>query len=228
MILPLLAIWGWKAARAERWFEATLMGGAVLSLTMIFVRFSGSVRETSRIYFFVNICVLMAVPLSWLWASHRKQIIRQVTIVLACVTFLGGIILLGVQMPNMKNQLYSFFITPYDATMTEKYWNKLEPGALVFDPEAIRGATVFGRYSIAGESWYKFTPEFTALLADPDIFRLRQAGFSYVYLDQNYWVTLTNEQQADFAQPCVGLVEEVTRPNNDQIWRKLYDIRGCR
>lgn len=135
--------------------------------------------------------------------------------------------MLGVQMPNIKNQIFSFFITPYDVTMTEKYWNKLKPGSLVFDSVAVRGATVFGRYTVAGISWYKYTEEFTELVVNPDIHDLRQAGFSYVYMDQKYWQELTAEQQIGFAQPCVVLLEEVQRPRNDEIWRKLFDIRGC-
>jgi hypothetical protein len=226
LVLPLLAWWGWKAARAERWYEATLSIAAIVSLAMIFVQFAGStgVRNGSRLYFFVPVCSVMAVSLVWLWASHRSQTIKGVAGLLGGIIMFGGLVTLGVQLPNAKNQIFSNFISLTDARMEEAYWNKLEPGALVFDPTPSRAATIFGRYTDAGFSWYTVKPAFADLITSPDVYKMHAAGFSYVYIDPTYWSKLTPAQQATFEQPCAVLTHVETQYSD---WRKLYDIREC-
>ena len=226
LVLPLIAIWGWKAARSERWFEATIFNAAILSLAMVFVHFSGSLRNSSRLYFFVPVCVLMTVSSLWVWASHRKRFIRGATGFLGGIVMFGGLIMLGVQFPNIKNHQFSFFITRNDVVMTENYWNKLEPDALVFDPFPNRATTILGRHTKTGLTWYENVPEFEDWVKLPDVYRLRKAGFSYAYFDQDYWNQLTTDKQKAFEQPCVVLIQKVFKPRRAD-WRKLYDIRAC-
>ena len=227
--LPLLVYWGLKAARSGRWYEATLLTATILSLAMIFVQFTGSTgeRNTSRLYIFVPICAVMAVPAVWLWVSHRPRFIQTITGILGGVTMLGGLVMLGVQLPNIKNYQFSYFIAPIDARMEEIYWNKLEANALVFDPTPSRAATIFGRNTDAGFTWYAMKPTFVDLVSSPDAYKLFAAGFSYAYISQNYWEKLTQDQQAEFDQPCIVLMHEEIDPGADKDWRKLYDIRQC-
>jgi len=227
-VVPLLAWWAWKAARAERWYEATLLGSAVLSVGMIFVRFTGptGVGNGARLYFFIPICSLMAVSLVWLWASHRKKIIQGIAGSLGGIVLFGGVVMLGVQLPNIKNQISSYFITSPDSRMEALYWNKLEPNTLVFDPVPSRGVTVFGRYTDAGYSWYTFKPSFEHLVKNPDVYRMHSAGFSYAYFDKEYWENLTEVQRKLFDQPCVVLLHEESQKGNN--WRRVYDIRACK
>jgi hypothetical protein len=226
LVLPLVGWWAWKAARAGRWYEAVMGLAAVLSVLMIFVRFTGStgVRNGSRLYFFVPICVVMAVPLVWLWVSHRPQMTKWMVGILGGITLFGGLVMLGVQLPSMKNQVFSYFIALPDARMEAAYWNKLEPDTLIFDPTPSRSVTIFGRYTDAGTSWYDLTSTYSDLITMPDVYKMRAAGFSYAYLDQNYWAKLTPDEQTAFIKPCAVLVHTETQYGD---WRKLYDIRGC-
>ena len=77
LILPLVVIWGWKAARAGQWFNASLMLAAVLSLDWFLYIFSGAVRNSSRLYFFINVCAMMMISLSWLWLKQRKLWVKR-------------------------------------------------------------------------------------------------------------------------------------------------------
>jgi len=226
-LMPLVLIWGKKAFRAERWFEASVACAALISLGMVFVRFSGSVRNTSRLYFFVSVCSLMAVSLGLLWMRNRPHITQLLLRAIMGITFFGGIVMLGVQMPNIKNHQYSFFIEPYDVQMTRLYWNQLDADALVFDPQPSRGSTVLGRYTQAGTTWYEPIDQFTNFLQTPDVYRLREAGYSYAYLDKTYWDELGLEGKSVFLQPCVNMIHEVDEITHSQGWRKLYDIRAC-
>jgi hypothetical protein len=226
LVLPLLAWWAWKAARAERWYEATFSGSAVLSLVMIFVHFTGStgIGNGARLYFFIPICAMMAVSMVWLWAAHKKKLIQGIIGILGGVVMFGGIVMLGVQMPSIKNEVDSYFITPPDARMESRYWNRLDPGALVFDPIPSRGATIFGRYTNAGFSWYTLKPSFENLVTTPDVYRMHSAGFSYAYIDQTYWENLSESQKLLFSQSCTNLIHE---EKLGTFWRRLYDIRSC-
>ena len=227
LVIPLLAIWAWKSTRSGRWYEATLTGAAILSIPMIFVRFTGAtgVGNGARLYFFIPICVLMAVASIWIWVSHRKKWVQGITGSLAAIVLFGGIVMLGVQLPNIKNPIDSYFISIPDARMEAKYWNKLEPGAWVFDPVPSRAATIFGRYTNAGDDWYNRSTLFADLRNNPDVIQLHLDGFSYAYLDQQYWEGLTDSQKQQFDQPCVVLLHEET---HGLIWRRLYDIQSCK
>lgn len=230
LILPLLLPWARKAARAGRWYEAMLGFAAILSLALLLVRFAGEtgIRNSSRIYFFIPVCNLMAISLGWLWVSHRKPMVKQIAATLLGVSFFGGIVMLGVQLPNIMNRTYSYFISPLDVSMTSKYWNRLEPDALVFDPTPSRAVTVFGRYTDAGTNWYTFKPEFVKLVADPFVEAIRQAGYSYVYLDNDYWKDQMDYlEKESFEQSCVILLDEKVDADDARVWRRLYDIRNC-
>ncbi|MEN6571211.1 MAG: hypothetical protein ABFD24_05145 [Anaerolineaceae bacterium] len=227
LVLPLVLIWGLKAVRSERWFEATLLLAGILSLAMVFVHFSGSLRNTSRLYFFPRVCVMLAVPAVWIWASHRARFIRSAASILAGVVMFGGLVMLGVQFPNIKYHQFASFINSYDVKMEMKYWNKLDPGAAVFDPNPYRSATLFGRHTQAGTTWYDFLPAYENLVNAPDAKKLSQAGFSYAYFDQRYWNQLAENQKTAFLQPCVTEVERITKPGHDD-WSALFDLRACR
>jgi hypothetical protein len=227
LVLPLVAVWGLKAARAGRWFEATLMLAGVLGLGMVFVHYSGAVRNSSRLYFFITVCTMMLVPLGWLWLQRRRRWVREVAITLTGIVFFGGIVGLGIDGVNIKNNIFSFFITPEDARMTEQYWNTLEPGALVFDPIAERATTIFGRYTRSHVTWYELRPDYAELRDNPEVFALNEAGFSYVYLSDRNWQALTPAQQEDLSQGCVARVGEMRDPESGEVLRMLLDIRAC-
>jgi len=102
----------------------------------------------------------------------------------------------------------------------------------VFDPIAPRAPTVFGRSTDAYLTWYEPKPEWQALVAAPDPYQLRSAGFDYVYYDIRYWESLTSQTQALLQSPCVMLVEQVDgyRSENDlrTDFRRLVDVRNCK
>ncbi len=52
LVLPLVCVWGVKAFRAGRWYEAAIVITGVITLGMVLVQFTGStgVRNTSRLY----------------------------------------------------------------------------------------------------------------------------------------------------------------------------------
>ena len=228
LVFPLLIAWGLKAFRRQRWYEVVLVVMAILSLGMLFVHFSGSpgVRNTSRMYVFIDTLALFAVPLVWMWAAHRPDWVRGVAAGLLAVSMFGGLGMFAVELPAVQKPVYSYFITALDARMARAYWNQLEPGTMVFDADPYRAPTLFGRPNDSSTTWFASKPEWQTLRESPDPLRLRQAGYAYFYLDNHYWQALSPQLQQVFNDPCVQLVDEYDDQQGN--FRRLYDIRLCR
>ncbi len=109
--------------------------------------------------------------------------------------------------------------------MTRAYWNRLDAGAIVFDPIPYRAPTVLGRATDSNLTWYESKPAWTALRAAPEPVKLREAGFSYAYLDNGYWDGLPAQIQQALSGGCVRTIGEVS--DNQGNFRRLLDIRGC-
>ena len=208
-----------------------MAAAAVLSLGMVFVQFTGStgVRNTPRLYVFIPVCVVLAVPLVWWWAGSRGLEIRSEKVKMmasaaGCAAVLGGIIMFGSEWTAGQKPVYSNFLNDQDAKMYETYWNQLAPGSLVFDPEPSRSATIFGRPSNAAYTWYAYKPEWEQLRSAPEPGALRAAGYSYVYLDNLYWDGIGAHFQESLQAACVKTLSEL---KDDYGFRRLLDIRSC-
>jgi hypothetical protein len=226
LALPLLFAWGWKAARAGRWYEASLAGEAFLSLGALFIQFAGSegIRNTSRLYRFAFVLVLFTVPLAWNWLKRRGAGLRWTAAALAGAALLGGLVMFGVELPGLQKPVYTYFISAMDASIFDHRWNQIEPGALVFDLEPYRAPTILGRYTNSSTGWYTLKPEWKALFFNPLPTAVRAYGFSYAYMDNFNFAQLDPGVQKAWETPCVRLVEQASY---EGYWRRLYDIRGC-
>ncbi len=228
LVFPLLVIFGLKAYRAGRWYEAATAATALVMVLTVCVQFTGStgVRNTSRLYVFMPLLAVFAVPLVWMWARRRAAWLQGAAAGLGVVTMLGGVVMLGAAMTAIQRPVYSYFITPLDVQMTRAYWNQLEPGALIFDSDPSRGTTVLGRATNSSYTWYHAKPEWQALRDAPDPVALRAAGFRYLYIDQNYWNEIGPGGQQALSSACVIPMAEYA--DGEGRFRRLLDLEGCR
>ena len=229
LVFPLLLAWGYKAFKVGRWYEAAIVISAILSLGMFFFNFSGStgVRNTSRLYAVVGTCASFAVPLAYIWVSHRSELKKAIVGFLGMAVMLGGIILFAVELPAVQKPVYSYLINDLDARMTRHYWNELEPDALIFDPLSSRVPIIFGRFTDSHKTWYEEKTEWQELVNNPDPIDLNESGFDYVYLDSSYWDQLSEEDQSGLSSQCVTVVEFYEQDRYPFEFRKLLDIRSC-
>ena len=228
LALPLVFMWGVKAYRSGRWYEASFILSGLLTLGMLFVQFSGStgVRNTSRLYSFTNLCVLYAVPLVWIWVRQRITLLKYLAGTVLGITMLGGIVLFGIELVAIPRPVESYFLNELDARMFKNYWNRLEPGALIFDPTPSRAPAVFGRSTNSSYTWFEDKPAWKTLVKDPDPAAISQAGFDYIYLGNIYWQDLDPKTRLRFQNPCVLVVQQYENAMRET--RALYDIRACR
>jgi hypothetical protein len=227
-LFPLVLIFGWKALRRDRWMEASVAAMACLSLLMTLVRYSGLAGPTAitRAQALVLwVCIWWAVPLLWMWAGRRSETIKIAAGALCGVAMFGGSVLLGIELTAMQKPIYAPFLGDLDVQAERDYWDRLEPGALVFDPQPSRAPVLFARATDSSKSWYSQKESWVRLQQDPDPSALRAAGFSYIYYDLHYWDGLTPAQQAKLTAPCVELLKEYEDWQHD--FRRLADIRAC-
>lgn len=231
LVLPLLVVWGWKALRRQKWFEAALVASALVSLLMVFIRYEGTagVTATTRLYGnLLILCTLYAIPLGWLWAKRKGEATKVFLGMAIGVATFAGSALLAVQFLAVRQPVYGPFVTEMDRAMFVQRWNRLESDALVFDPLAPRAPTLFGRPTRSNLTWYRHTKEWNSLLMAPDPYALQRAGFDYIYLDKDYY----KEHKTLLDKECVRLIEQVDgskQQYNGTVpdYRQLLDIRDC-
>ncbi len=227
LAFPLLMAWGLKSLRAERWFESLLTAQAVISLAMLWVQFSGStgVRNTSRLYAFLPITLLFFVPLLWTWLRQKSLILKYSVAGLAASTLISGVVLLAFQMPAIGRPVASYDLTALDVRMFEANWNRLERDALIFDSKPSRAPTLFGRFTLAGYTWYHFYDDWKSLSDYADPIAIRQAGFDYAYLDSRTWEEFPSNIRHQWEDDCVHRVDSQQDRRGDFRW--LLDLRSC-
>ncbi|MGB8983995.1 MAG: hypothetical protein WCC12_19150, partial [Anaerolineales bacterium] len=86
-----------------------------------------------------------------------------------------------------------------------------------------------GRQADSLLNWGVSTPEYNALLGNPDPYQLNAAGYHYVYGDKEYWKLHASQLE----QPCVKVLQTVE--GSKQIhggsvpdFRRLADISECK
>ena len=234
LVTPLELVWAFKSLLAEKWYESSFIAASAASLVAVFIQFKGPLFTAwPRLMsgWFLS-CILYSVPLLWIWVRGRSGGLQAAVVGGGVITCLSGLVLLSIQLVAVQRPVFATFITPLDAKMSQEYWNRLEPGALVFDPVVYRAPTIFGRFTDSSPSWYTRDPRWEALASAPDPQAIRAAGFHYMYFDKDYWDKLTPAQQSAFLAACVKQVAQVDGIHSEQNYakdfRRLLDIQNCR
>lgn len=234
LALPLLFVWGLKMSRAGRWIEAVLgCSFLLLGILPLFVKYSGTAGPSANARLLVGWSLplsLYTFPLVWIWGRDRSEWVRSTLILLGMLTAFGGAVLFGVELIAMQQPRLPEYLQELDVKVAKEYWDRLPKDAVIFDPVPPRAPTIFARPTNAYVDW-RPKPEWAALVAEPDPYRLRLAGFSYVYFDITYWESLSPSWQAALEQSCVKKVGEWRGYRSPKDFRKdfrrLLDIRAC-
>ena len=227
-MLPLASVWAVKAFRAGKWFETAYLAAGLGSLLLVFVQFTGStgVRNTSRMYMFMEISLVYFAPIIWVWLHHKTSRIRIWAGALSGMALISGLILFGLQLIAIQRPVYASYIQPLDVTMMENYWDRLEGNGYVFDSIRSRAPVIFARYNYASNQWASDYPQWQVWVEQPDPSVLAVSGFDYAYMDNDYWYGLNEIIRSKYKDGCPLLVEQVTNARNE--FRRLYDLRPCK
>lgn len=230
LVLPLLLNWGKREFSRGNWFPAALFFSGLVGLATIFIEYNGvgGIRNTSRLFdYLLNICVIFAVPLTWLYVRNKKYFVRQLALTIGLAAMLGGFVVFAIELFAVTNPVASYNLNELDEWMFDKYWNRLPPESMVFDPVSYRAVTIFGRPTNSNSTWYQTKPEFFDLISNPDPYAIHDAGYDFMYYNAHYW--LKHKELLD--DSCVNLVDQVTdihqATGETGEFRRLVDITAC-
>ncbi len=217
-----------KNSHDENWLEAAWIASIIISLLMVFVQYTGNAGATaaSRMQaHFLTVVKIYAVPLIWVWAKKQKENTQAAVFGWGLAVIFSGISLFGLQMAAMPNPVYAIYLDPIDAQMFARQWNKTAPNTMIFDPVYPRAATVLGRPTRSSITMGENLSEWTALSLHPDPFKLKSAGYDYLYIDLKY----LKKYESLITQQCVQQIDAVQDKNDTKVVdaRYLFRITDC-
>jgi hypothetical protein len=85
---------------------------------------------------------------------------------------------------------------------------------------------VTGRLTRSAQDSSTLLASWEALVQEPEVSRLVEAGYSYAYVDRLWWEEMSDEARRTFQQDCVR-EEAVVHDDGANGDRWLYDLRSC-
>lgn len=171
--------------------------------------------------------LVLGFPILWMVFQRGNLLSRFGLAIGYSVVILAGIVILRLQLFTIPKQELTYYIDSLDASFAVDYWNKLPETDQVLDSIPERSVTIFGRISRAYSGIYDPLPDWEALIADPNPTKIAAAGYHYVYMDRVWWDRLSPVQQTNFQQPCIDVVDERKRSENND-YRLLIDVSACK
>ena len=159
-----------------------------------------------------------------------KRKINLAVLTLGFISIFSGLILFGVELTAAQKPVLPLAMQSADVQLYDKYWDTLEPDALIFDTLPARAVTIFGRFTDSNETWYVPKASWIALAQNPLPRDLRAAGFDYFYYSLINWNSFSLEVQSALEDSCVKLIVQENGIRSDDLrksWVRLVDIRGC-
>lgn len=225
---PFVLMWGWKSLKHKKYIEAAYIGTSLIGLAFCFVQIISKGIDTAvnRVQNdFLEVTLLFVVPVFFYWVKNKKTGTKATIALLALISVIGGVVVMGTELSGIQDPKLSLFITEMDVRMMDKYWDKLEKDVMVLDPEIPRAITLFARSGKSSVDFYEPTNEWQVMIYDPDPAEMAEVGYKYLYYGRDYWKTLTKEEQSLLQSACVVVVNEETEWTGD--FRRLIDVSGC-
>jgi hypothetical protein len=215
-----------KVAGKDMLFASLAAGSVVSFLFPIFFRYGLDFNITRLTGGALWLWSVVAFPALWGWMLSGRVGVRSMAWAGYAVTVFGGVVLFGIELIAIPSPVLSTFVNNTDARYARAYWDKLAPGAQVLDSTPERAVTLFGRASRAMMDVYHPWPDWTALITDPDPKSVADAGYSYIYEDEQWWRSMTGEQHQALRASCVKdmTIEYVKKDE----FPRLLDVRGCK
>lgn len=227
ILLPVALIYWLKRLRRSDHLPQALAAGSVLSLLFpVFFRYGLDFDITRLVGAALWLSFALAFPVVWLWLLSACSGFRILAGVGYGVAVFAGLVMLSVELIAIPMPQTTYYLKFREGDFAKQYWNRLEQNAQILDYYPERAVLLFGRASFAATDVYDRSPIWEALIASPDPASVASSGYSYVYMDENWWQKLSPQIQTAYTQTCVQLVAEMTLPGN--LDRKLFNVQACK
>ncbi|MFZ0534594.1 MAG: hypothetical protein WAM09_15560 [Anaerolineales bacterium] len=226
ILLPLVVIYWSRNLRKGQRLPQALAAGSVLSLLFpVFFRYGLDFDITRLVGAALWLSYALAFPILWLWLVNARQGYRILAGFGYVVAIYAGLVMFAVELIAIPVPQTTYYLKYNESDFARAYWNRLEKNAQILDYYPERAVLLFGRASFAATDVYKRSPTWEELIANPDPVRVASDGYSYVYMDERWWQSLSPQIQAAYDQPCVNLIAEMKLTASE--FRNLFSVEAC-
>ena len=226
ILFPLVIIYWLRNLRKAHRLPQALAAGSILSLLFpVFFRYGLDFDITRLVGASLWLSYALAFPFIWLWLVNARQGYRLLAGLGYGVAVYAGLVMLAVELIAIPVPQTTYYLKYNEGKFARAYWNRLEKDAQILDYYPERAVLLFGRASFAATDVYKRSPAWEALIASPDPTKVASEGYSYVYMDEKWWQSLSPQIQAAYSQPCVQLVVQMKLTGSE--FRELFNVEAC-
>jgi hypothetical protein len=225
-LLPVaIFYWSRKLCRSNRLPQGLTAGAVLIAAFPVFFRYGLDFDITRLVGAALWLSYALSFPLLWRWIVNARQSFRLLAGLGYGVAVYAGVVMLAVELIAIPAPQITYYIKNKEGKFARVYWNRLDKNAQILDSLPERAVALFGRASFAAGDVYKHSPVWEELIANPDPVKVATAGYSYVYMDDQWWQSLSSQMQAAYNQPCVSIIDQITLANN--AFRKLLHVKAC-
>jgi hypothetical protein len=227
LLAPAASLYAWRRIWRRDGLQAGLGIAALLSLLLVLFFQYGVERSGTRLpAASLWIWALLGFPIAWMVFMKSRPVTRLLIRAAYFVAIFGGLVIFAVQLTAIPAPQLTYFINSNDARIGQQIWNNLPEGTQIFDRIPYRAVALTGRPSRSSLDYYHSFPDWEALAKTPDPVAIAQAGYDYIYMDDEWWWSLGAEQWGAFKNPCVHKLIEQNPADGDFRW--LLDVHSCR
>ncbi|GAB4581847.1 MAG: hypothetical protein Fur0022_45980 [Anaerolineales bacterium] len=227
--LPWITRWAWQKFRAEGWVWGTLLFSAWAGFLIPVVINHRVSSDLSRVaahgmLIFILFFILRISENSWpAW-------VQTAAIASLGLMMVGGGVLFASALTAANRPMLAAKFDELDALVTKEVWDTLPAEAKIFDPNGWPGTAITGRLTHAVEGDY-FTgirpyPAWQALVHNPTLLGLLAENYSFVYVNEKWWNSLSAQSRAELEAACVVTRAAHQNAEGDRF-RRMLDLSGC-
>jgi hypothetical protein len=226
ILLPLVAVyWLTNFNKANRLPQALVVSSILGLLFPIFFRYGLDFDITRLVGASLWLSYALAFPILWMWVMKARQGYRILAGLGYGVAVYAGLVMLAVELIAIPAVQTTYYLGNMESDFSKFYWNRLEKDAQILDSVPERAVLLFGRASFAATDVYKRSPAWEALIANPDPASVASAGYSYVYMDANWYQKLSPQLKAAYSQPCIDQIAVMKLVGSGD--RILFNVQAC-
>lgn len=224
--VPFLIQWGLKQIKNNDWPQAVIQISAIAGFFLpVFISYDRSPRDIGR-FFGHAISIWNILALIFIFrVTVKNHLIKVISICSVLLMIVSGLVLGYVQMSAVKKPILAEVIDGIDAHVAFQLWGNFSSSDVILDPgREWRAIVLTGMPTKINLE--KDPADWSSFLLTPDIGEFSKAGYNYIYIDNAWWGTITEEYQKEMSQDCIDVILD-TGTNDEYQFRKLIDITGC-
>ena len=208
--------------------QIVVISALIAFLLPIFISYDRSPRDITRFTnYATSIWNLGLILVIFSLKFPKKVLLRVFWIIVPIICSIGGLMLFIVQLKSISNPIIADGIDGLDARISIVSWEKLEANSFILDPGRFRwrATMITGCYTIA-EHFYSTLNKWEELQKSPEIPKILDSGFRYIYIDETWWRFLDDKFKPQFNQECVRVIAS-EEDNSGLKFRRLLDLSDC-